>query len=916
MVFIRVPTRRYIGLWMLLLCTILCNAEPLRTGLSGRVVDAQTGQGLSGVELFFTIGIYDEPTLIGTTSDKEGYFSLSNTENLTSITYQMVGYETDEYPLVLGVMKENVVLRLRPSIINLQEINVRKGHEKRNYRRKDNPAVAFMRQVIAHKDSMTVKTMPHYVVDEYSRTSFSLNDFRPNFEKGFWKGYECVRKYIDTSNALRPSLTVSMRECLSHRYFQSIPKQEKIVVDRKRCYGIEDMFTTQALSTSVDNIFKPIELNDNDITLLFNRFVSPLSSTIAISYYQYYLQDTLVIDGDSCVDVAFIPVNSESYSFTGHLYVLNDGSYKIKKYILQVPQHISLNFVNMVEITHTYRRLSNGLWANDRTHILTDFYVFKRTKNITGRYTHVYGTYDFEQPINKDVFTRTLASDTLGRKDSLTFRERMALWDALRPEPLSEHEIAILDLLEECKHLPQFNSLIMFCDAISSRYVATTPSYRWGESKWDFGPIFNMFSWNILEGFRFRLGGMTTARANPHLFFKGYVAFSTKDLLPKGNATIIYSFNKKKYQPFEPWRHYISVMGQYDVEETGAAEGWLGRDNIFRSVPLMKPKMKNFEYVARARVEYMKEWPSHFSVRARFDFENNKATGSLHYDRVTDYQGGQIFATQRMDAYNNYEGEVQLLYMPGGSFPVSREGVDTQFTLEKDGPVVSLTHQMGYLDDRQSGGEGFYYNHTEIGVAKRFWFSSFGHLDTRLRVGYIWNKVPFMKLYTPTTSSIFILNDNGLNAMQPMEFMMDRYIDWSMTYYFKGWIFNRIPGINRLQLRGLVSFSGVYGYLGKRNNPYLEGNKGLYQFSDASKWTETGEYIEGYTSSPIGKLPYMELTVGLENIFKVVRIDYIRRLTYNEYELPIINPETDTPFVRKLPAWGRNGVKISFRFEF
>lgn len=779
---------------------------------------------------------------------------------------------------------------------------------KYQYRRKGNPAVTFMEQVIAHKDSQTVKTMPYYTTNEYSRTAFSLNDFRPNFEKGFWKGYGCVSKYIDTTNAARPSLTVSMRESLSHEYYQRNPKREKTVVERKRKYGIEDMFTTQALSNTMDQVFKPIDINDNDITLLFNRFVSPLSSTLAIAYYHFYLLDTVEVDGEVCQEVAFVPANKESYGFSGSLFVLDDGSYKVKAYTLRLPQLFTVNFVDEVKIDHTYRRLSNGLWANDRTNIVTDFFVFNRKKNLTGRHTHVYRDYDFE-PINDEVFAFSLVSDSVGRKDTLTFNQRMALWDSIRPEPLSKHEVAILDLLEECKHLPQFNSLIMFCDAISSRYVATIPSYRWGESKWDFGPIYNMFSWNILEGFRFRLGGMTTARANPHLFFKGYVAFSTKDLLPKGNATIIYSFNKKKYQPFEPWRHYISVMGQYDVEETGAAEGWLGRDNIFRSVPLMKPKMKNFEYVARARVEYMKEWPSHFSIRARFDFENNKAAGSLHYDRVTAYQNGQIVATQRMDAYNNYEGEVELLYMPGGSFPVSREGVDTRFTLEKDGPVVSLTHQMGFLDDRRTGGQGFYYNHTKIGVAKRFWFSSFGHLDTRLQVGYIWNQVPFMKLYSPATSSNFILNDNGLNAMQPMEFMMDRYIDWSMTYYFKGWIFNRIPGINRLQLRGLVSFSGVYGYLGKCNNPYLEGNEGLYQFSDASKWTETGEYIEGYTSSPIGKLPYMELTVGLENIFKVVRIDYIRRLTYNEYTLP-------SEMTRKYGGWGRNGVKVSFHFEF
>lgn len=786
-----------------------------------------------------------------------------------------------------------------------------KPHEKakERYRRKGNPAVVFMEHVIAQKDSMTVNTMPYYTVDEYSRTSFKLNDFKPNFEKGFWKGYECVRKYVDTTNAARPSLSVSMRESLMKQYYQRDPQRAKTVVERKRKYGIEDMFTTQVISNTMDQVFKPIDINDNDITILFNRFVSPLSSTLALSYYHFYLQDTLTVDGYNCMDVAFVPATEESYAFSGHLYVVNDGSYKVKQYTLSIPYNIALNFVNSIQIEHQYRQLDNGLWAPDRTITTTDFFVFKRYKNITGQQTYIYGDYDFASQIDEAIFTRDLVTDSIGRKDTLTLRERMALWDTLRPEPLSESERSIIDLLEECKRLPKFNSLIMFCDAISSRYVATSPSTRWGESKWDFGPIYNFLSWNILEGVRFRLGGMTTARANPHWFFKGYAAFGTNDLVPKGNATLIYSFDKKKYQPYEPWRHYLSVTGQYDVEEPGASIGWLGRDNIFSSIPLMKPKMKNFQYVARARAEYMKEWPNHLSVRARFDYEYNRPAGSLRYDRVTGYlPNGQIGVVQSVDRYHCYEGMVELKYMPGGSFPVSREGVDTRFTLEKDGPVVSLTHKMGYLDDRSSGGRGFYYNHTELEVGKRFWFSSFGHLDTRLQVGYIWNPVPFTKLYAPSTTSTFIRNENGFNLMQPMEFMMDRYVGWYLTYHFKGWILNRIPGINRLQLRGLVSFSGIYGYLGNRNNPYIEGNEGLYRFSDASQWTDTGEYIEGYTSSPIGKLPYMELTVGLENILKVVRIDYVRRLTYNEYELP--NGAT-----RKYGAWGRNGVKISFHFE-
>ena len=158
---------------------------------------------------------------------------------------------------------------------------------------------------------------------------------------------------------------------------------------------------------------------------------------------------------------------------------------------------------------------------------------------------------------------------------------------------------------------------------------------------------------------------------------------------------------------------------------------------------------------------------------------------------------------------------------------------------------------------------------------------------------------------------------------------MDEYVALYATYYFKGWLLNRIPGINKLKLRGVVSFSGIYGGLTKKNNPFLEGNNGLYEFPQNATFDKEGYYVSGRTSSPIGKLPYMEITAGFENIFKFIRIDYIRRLNYNDYELPYKVPKMDesgNPMLdengepiminarRRIGAWGRNGVKITFRF--
>ena len=881
-----------------------------RTGLSGVVVDAQTGEVLPFVQIYFLkpSSRGPVPSTVGTTSDLDGNFSLHNTDGYTTLNFQMMGYKTEAYNLRVGQQRRNIKIKLEPDVYGLQDVVVKPQKQKQKYKRKGNPAVELIRNVIANKDSFSVKTKDYYTADTYSRMSFALDNFYPNFDKGFWKSFALMEKYIDTTG-VNPALTVSLREQIASEYYQRRPHREKTIVNRKHIFGIESLLTAGSLQENINSIFKDVDINNDNMDLLFNRFVSPLSSSLAVSYYQYYIMDTLLVEGEQCIDLAFVPVNSESYSFTGHLYVVNDSTYKLKKFIINTPPRINLNFVSDYSLEQTYNRTEDGLWVPEKTNVFSKFYIASRKRTLMARQTKIYTGFDFDTPIDKKTFSQMLRTDTIGRNfDTLSIREDLAQWAEIRPEPLTYHEASVMDMLDELKQTPVFNSIVMAVDALSTDYVATVPASRYKESKWDFGPIFSTVSWNPLESVRFRVGGTTTANLHPNIFFQGYTAYGIGDKRFKYNATLLYSFEKKLYHQYEPPRHYISLSAQYDVEEPGHPNTLIDRDNIMQSIYLSKPQMKNYQYVFRAKAFYLKEWPNKLSFRTYFDFEHNEPAGIMRYDRIHIYNDYGNYYLQHVNEYLCYEGGVELRYSPGAVVSINRQGLESPFTLDQDAPIISLSHKVGYLDDRKTGGLGFFYNSTEITAEKRFWFSSFGHLDARIQAGMVWNKVPFTKLYTPSTTSTSIyLGRNTFNLMQPMEFMMDEYVALYMTYYFKGWILNRIPGINRLRLRGVVSFSGIYGGITKKNNPYLAGNDGLYLFPDNSQYNDKGEYISGYTTSPIGKLPYMEITAGFENIFKFLRIDYVRRLTYNDYLLP------DGIHHRKIGGWGRNGIKITAR---
>lgn len=894
---------------MLLLLTALPltgSAQEGHTSLSGVVLDAETGEKLPFVQIYFVKPGADGaiPSAYGTTSDADGIFSLSNPSGYTSVCFQMLGYKPYTYTLRAGQKQKGVRVKIKPDIYGLHEMVVRPDGQKQKYRRKGNPAVELLRNVIAHKDSMQVQAADAYTAYTYHRMSFALDNFHPDFTKGFWQHVPFVQKYVDTVGVY-PTLPISVREKLGRELYRRQPHQLTKLTDQHRIVGAEHLFTTATIESNMKAVFTDVDIYDDNMELLFNRFVSPVSSSLAVAYYQYYIMDTILLDGDSVIDLAFVPVNSESYSFTGHLYILNDSTYKIKKYTLNIPQHINLNFVSHYTIECDFRRLENGYWAPDRTKTFCKFYLIDKKKTLIARQTKIYTDFDFETPVEGQ---RPAENAT----EWLTLREEAQYWDEHRPEPLTYAERSVLDMLEELTATPRFNAIIMTIDAILTEYVPTVSPARWGESKWDFGPIYNTVSWNKLEGVRLRVGGTTTANLHRQFFFSGYLAFGTTDLRPKGNMELLWSFNKKHYQQNEHLRDFIALSAQYDVEEPGLHEGVASRDNIVLSIPIGTITDKYEQYVLRGKLQYYKHFPNNLVINTHFDYEYNEAAGAMHYDRITDVDGtGTVYAPERCydafgrNAYHNYETTFELRYMPGAQYPLNRYGVESLINFNKDRAIYSIQHQVGFLDDRGLldskgvGGKGFLYNYTQLMVEKRFWFSSFGHLDAKLQAGYIWNRVPFTKLYRPPTSSSILLGVNCFNQMKPSEFLFDAYVGFYATYYFKGWILNRIPGINKLQLRGVVSFAGIYGCLTDKNNPAIAGNEGLYAIPDE---------VAGRPSSPISMtMPYMEFTAGIENIFKVLRIDYVRRLTYNEYMLP--NGQ-----MQKIGAWGRNGVKVTVRF--
>ena len=282
------------------------------TSVAGMVVDSITGEPLPFVTIVF------EGSTIGGVTDMDGNFQLKNDRGLTRLKISYVGYDTKTVTLTAGHATTDLRIRLAPSTIQLSEIVIRPKRER--YTRKNNPAVELMKRVVARKDSNRITQLDDYSTECYEKMTLSLDKFDTRLEKSkVLKRFKFLKNYLDTSEFDgRPILTLSLREKISDIYYRREPRSEKVVVRATRQQGIDQSLDEYGtLTANLDEIFQGVDIFDNNITFLLNRFVSPLSSTLANTFYHYYIMDTVDVGGEPCTDLAFVPVNAQSYGFTG-----------------------------------------------------------------------------------------------------------------------------------------------------------------------------------------------------------------------------------------------------------------------------------------------------------------------------------------------------------------------------------------------------------------------------------------------------------------------------------------------------------------------------------------------------------------------------------------------------------------------
>ena len=759
-----------------------------------------------------------------------------------------VGYKSRTY-VVEGDM-DKLFVSLKEDNRSLKEVTV---HSKRSrYKRKNNPAVELMKKVIANKKATDLSNRDYYQYTKYQKLTLALNDMKmetlanPKISKHKWI-LDQVETCEQTGKLILPA---SVDETVTQKIYRRSPHNEKEIVKGQRSAGINDFFQTgDILNTVSKDVFTDVNIYNDQVRILQHPFTSPISDG-AISFYRYYIEDTLLVERDSCIHLHFLPNNQQDFGFRGDLYVLKDSTCQVKRCELILPNQTDVNFVEGLKVIQEFTKLPTGEWVLSVDDMVVELVLFDfLQKGVAIRTTRL-SDYQFDEIPNK-LFkgkAKTVIDPDAALMDD-------SFWKQHRKVELTRSEAGMEDFLNGMKNVGGFKYILWGLKLLAENYIETG-----NPSKVDIGPVNSMISTNFIDGLRTRFSLQTTANLNRHLFWKGYVARGWRSRENYYSSLLTWSLNKKKYLPDEFPKRKLSFLSTYDVMSPSDKFLPTDKDNVFTAFKWAK--VDKMMFYNRQQLSF--EYEQMYGLRTLFSVktEKNSAAGNMQF----------VPLSSPLDPLNSVgirttELRAEIEYSPGALYANSKQ---RRLKVNREAPIFTLSHTIGV---KGFLGGDYDYHYTEASIFKRIWLSSWGRIDFYTRGGVQWSQVPFPLLCMPAANLSYFSQKQSFNLLTNMEFMNDRFVSMDMNWDMQGKIFNRIPLIKRLRWREYIGARMLWGALSDKNNPFLESNANsnvVMYFPDDS-----------YLLNP--KVPYWEISLGIRSIFRFFQIEYVRRMNYNDH---------------------------------
>ena len=760
----------------------------------------------------------------GTTTDSLGNYVIETYYATDSIQFSFSGYLTSTFGVELDQVQEfNVKMITKISEVN--EIIIRPPDEF--------PSTRLHKRVIANKQINNKEKLLSYQYEVYNKMQLDLNNIGEKFsERDVVKRLDLIMDYLDSADNGKNYLPVLLSESLSDFYFRNNPKTRREIVHGTRITGIDNLQANQFLG----DMYLDINIYDNNINMFNRAFISPLAD-YARSFYRFYLDDSTFIGDQWCYKLRFSPKRTGDMTFEGEMWI-HDTTYAVKSIKAHLSPWANINYVQDLYFEHTFQQVAKEVWMLTREKMIVDF---KITKN-----TEVYGFYGRKLSSRTNFVINEKKSDSFYHADNtVEFEDSSkvrndAWWESRRHEPLSEQENGIVNMVDSLNHMPFFKMLK------NLTYFATTGYYPIG--KIEIGNAFSLVSFNPVEKFRTGLALRTSNQFSRRIEFGGRIAYGFLDQKIKYGLSVRYNITPKK-------RGMLTTYYNYDIEQIGisptAASIGSTFGTVFRTGPLDK-----LTFVKKAGINLEKDVRKDLVLYGGFEWKEFTALGKANYVQLNQKTGTSdtinTIRTSEITARVRWTKDEEFL---SGSFDRS--------SLRSKYPIFSLQGIFGI-----KGFFGGFYNYQKIEFQMEHnrQIGVFGRIRYGTTAGYIFGSAayPFLKVHEGNQS--YWLLTTAFNKLNFFEFVSDRYVGGFVENHWEGLFFDRIPLIKKLKWRLVTTGRITYGSISQRNLDIMKLPEGTRFF---------------------GNTPYAEVSIGIENIFKIGRVDLVYRLTHLD---PGMNP--------------------------
>lgn len=820
--------------------------------IKGTVLDAQTKEPIpfAGVEIL--------TKNLRTPTNMDGSYSITLKVSADKIKFSCVGY-TSEIRKITPGKSQIINVTLKPSTTELSEVVVRPT--KKRYKNKDNPAVELVKQVIEHKPQNRKEGLDYYEYEKYEKIEFALSNFSEKFkQRKALKKFQFVFDNVDSTKVAGAKiLPVYLKETLSDYYFRKSPKTTKEVVKANKMVSFEGYVDNQGLSAYLGYMYQDINIYDNDISFLSNRFLSPIAST-SLTFYKYFIIDTTVVSNSKCVKVLFSPRNKTDMLFQGFMYITLDSLFAVKKMDASVNKDINLNWVKEVNINQEFTNVQGQGWMLTTDEISMDFGVSKNSMGVFGQRSVSYKNYKIEKPRGDSIYKGPSVVEAIGANE-----KGQAFWEANRHQQLSKSEKGIYTTIDSVKRVPAFKRTMNILMLVVSGYR--------NMGYFEIGPVNTFYSYNPIEGVRVRFGGRTTPQFNKKINFETYLAYGFTDDKYKYYLGATYSLTNKTIYEFPVKSLKVSVQNETKIP--GQELQFIQEDNVLLSIK--RGVNDKLFYNRTFRVEQLNEFSNHFSYTIGYNFLKQSSGGNLYFN-TSDY----LLHTNSNPFINISEVFLTLRYAPHEQF---YQGKQYRIPIANKYPIFQLQLAVG----SKALHNDYDYQNIKLSISKRFYPWVLGYTDVIWEAGKIFGTVPYPLLAVHRANQTYSYQIASYNLMNFLEFVSDQYTSLNVDHCFNGFIFNKLPLIKKLKFREVVTCKILYGSLSNSNRP--ENQPNLFKLPVNTDGTPITYTLENK--------PYIEASAGVSNILKFFRVDVVKRLTYLEH-----------------PNVASTGIRVRFKFDF